>query len=61
MAHPHEDLVRRGYEAFVNGDMETLRELFDPEISGTSRAAAYWPATTADPTRSWASSAGRWS
>jgi ketosteroid isomerase-like protein len=59
MAHPHEDLVRRGYEAFVNGDMETLRELFDPEISGTSRAAACWPATTADPTESWGSLARR--
>ena len=30
MAHPNEDLVRRGYEAFTKGDMETLRELFDP-------------------------------
>jgi uncharacterized protein len=32
MAHPNEDLVRRGYEAFAKGDMDTLRELFDPEI-----------------------------
>ena len=32
MAHPNEDLVRRGYEAFAKADMETLRELFDPEI-----------------------------
>ena len=28
MAHPNEELVRRGYEAFAKGDMETLRELF---------------------------------
>jgi len=28
MAHPNEELVRRGYEAFNNADVETLRELF---------------------------------
>ena len=28
MAHPNEDLVRRGYEAFNSADVETLRELF---------------------------------
>jgi uncharacterized protein len=27
MAHPNEDLVRRGYEAFSNGDMETLSQI----------------------------------
>jgi ketosteroid isomerase-like protein len=32
MAHPHEDLVRRGYDAFARGDTDTLRELFDPGI-----------------------------
>ena len=32
MAHPNEELVRRGYDAFAKGDMDTLRELFDPEI-----------------------------
>ena len=32
MGHPHEDLVRRGYDAFSRGDMQTLRELFDPDI-----------------------------
>jgi uncharacterized protein len=32
MAHPNEDLIRRGYEAFNKGDAATLRELFDPEI-----------------------------
>src|SRR6266545_3137154 len=32
MAHPHEDLVRRGYDAFAKGDTDTLRELFDPGI-----------------------------
>jgi ketosteroid isomerase-like protein len=32
MAHPNEELVRRGYDAFARGDMDTLRELFDPEI-----------------------------
>ena len=24
MGHPNEDLVRKGYEAFANGDMDTL-------------------------------------
>jgi uncharacterized protein len=28
MAHPNEELVRRGYAAFNTGDVETLRELF---------------------------------
>ena len=28
MAHPNEELVRRGYEAFNNADVETLRQLF---------------------------------
>ena len=32
MAHPNEELIRRGYEAFNQGDAATLRELFDPEI-----------------------------
>ena len=32
MAHPNEDLVRRGYDAFSRGDMDTLRELFHPDI-----------------------------
>ena len=26
MAHPNEELVRRGYEAFNTADVETLRE-----------------------------------
>jgi uncharacterized protein len=28
MAHPNEELVRRGYAAFNTGDVETLRQLF---------------------------------
>jgi ketosteroid isomerase-like protein len=32
MGHPNEDLVRRGYDAFSSGDVQTLRELFDPDI-----------------------------
>jgi hypothetical protein len=28
MAHPNEELARRGYEAFNNADVETLREVF---------------------------------
>ena len=33
MAHPNEDLLRRGYEAFGKGDLDTLRELFSPDIT----------------------------
>jgi ketosteroid isomerase-like protein len=61
MAHPNEELVRKGYDAFNRGDMDTLRELFDPEIVWHFPAAARWPATTAASTRSWGSSAARWS
>jgi ketosteroid isomerase-like protein len=32
MAHPDEELVRRGYDAFSRGDMETLREVFHPDL-----------------------------
>lgn len=32
MAHPNEDLLRRGYEAFSKGDLDTVRKLFSPDI-----------------------------
>jgi ketosteroid isomerase-like protein len=32
MAHPNEDLIRRGYEAFATGDMATLDGLFADDI-----------------------------
>jgi ketosteroid isomerase-like protein len=32
MGHPNEDLIRQGYDAFSRGDMQTLRELFHPDI-----------------------------
>jgi len=32
MAHPNEELVRRGYQAFDTGDMATLDELFADDI-----------------------------
>jgi ketosteroid isomerase-like protein len=28
MAHPNEELLRRGYDAFSKGDVETLRQVF---------------------------------
>jgi hypothetical protein len=31
MAHPNEELVRQGYKAFGEGDMDTLRSLFAPD------------------------------
>ncbi len=32
MAHPNEDLLRRGYDAFAKGDMDTLNELFADDV-----------------------------
>lgn len=32
MGHPNQDLLRKGYEAFSKGDMDTIRELFAPDI-----------------------------
>ena len=32
MAHPNEDLLRRGYEAFGSGDMDTVQALLDDGI-----------------------------
>ena len=32
VGHPIEDLIRRGYDAFSRGDMDTLRELYHPDI-----------------------------
>jgi len=32
MGHPNADLVRRGYDAFSKGDLQTLREVFDPDV-----------------------------
>jgi ketosteroid isomerase-like protein len=32
VAHPNEEVVRRGYDAFSRGDMDTLRELFGDDV-----------------------------
>lgn len=32
MAHPNEKLLRRGYEAFGAGDMDTVLAIFHPDI-----------------------------
>ena len=32
MAHPNEELIRKGYEAFGKGDMDTIRGLFADDI-----------------------------
>lgn len=32
MAHPNEELVRRGYGAFARGDLEPLKEIFAEDI-----------------------------
>ena len=31
MAHPNEEIVRQGYKAFAEGDLDTLRSLFHPD------------------------------
>jgi ketosteroid isomerase-like protein len=31
MARPNEELVRRGFDAFATGDVDTLRQLFDQD------------------------------
>jgi ketosteroid isomerase-like protein len=31
MAHPNEELVRKGYKAFGEGDMDTLRSMYTPD------------------------------
>ena len=31
MAHPNEELTRRGFDAFAKGDVDTLRELTDQD------------------------------
>jgi uncharacterized protein len=41
MAHPNEDLLRRGYQAFAAGDIDTVLSLFSHDIvwhvGGTSK------------------------
>ena len=32
VAHPNEELARRGYEAFDKGDLDTLRGMFDQNV-----------------------------
>ncbi|MGZ4105658.1 MAG: nuclear transport factor 2 family protein [Actinomycetota bacterium] len=32
MAHPNEDLLRKGYDAFANFDLDTIRALFADDI-----------------------------
>lgn len=39
MAHPNEDLLRRGYEAFGAGDIDTVLAIFDHDIAWHSGGA----------------------
>jgi ketosteroid isomerase-like protein len=32
MSHPNEELVRRGYEAFATGDVDTMRQVLNPDV-----------------------------
>ena len=56
MAHPNEDLLRRGYDAFGTGDMETLAALLADDIVWHFPAATRSPETTRGGTRFWLSS-----
>ena len=56
--HENAELVRRGYEAFNTGDMETLTELFDESASWHTPGRARSPATTRAVTRPLPTSAG---
>jgi ketosteroid isomerase-like protein len=57
MTDANEDLVRRGYQAFSEGDMETLSSLFAPMPSTSQPAAARCRASTRAWTRSWRTTA----
>jgi uncharacterized protein (TIGR02246 family) len=35
MAHPNEEMIRRGYKAFSAGDMDTLAEIMSPDVVHT--------------------------
>jgi ketosteroid isomerase-like protein len=56
MAHPNEELDRRGFDAFSKGDVDALRALFDQTPSGMRRAGGPCRVTTAAWTRSSATS-----
>ena len=55
MAHPNEDLVRRAFDAFAIGDVDTMRELTDQDAvwhtPGRNLVSVRYRAKT----RSWAS------
>jgi uncharacterized protein len=33
MAHPNEELIRQGFDAFAKGDLDTIRDLFADDIA----------------------------
>ena len=37
MTHPNEELVRKGYKAFGEGDMDTLRSLYTTDAIHSER------------------------
>jgi len=37
MAHPNEAMIRKGYDAFSSGDMETLGQLMTPDVSHSTQ------------------------
>ena len=57
MGHPNEAVIRKGYEAFSKGDIETLQnEIFTDDIVCTFLVGTRSPAITRASARCWASS-----
>ncbi len=52
MAHPNEELVRKGFDAFSKGDVDTLRRCLIKTPSGMRRAGVPSRATIVAWTRS---------
>jgi ketosteroid isomerase-like protein len=57
MAHPNEDLLRRGYEAFAAGDINTVLAIFSDDIAWHVGDLTRPQGITVATRRSWASSA----
>jgi ketosteroid isomerase-like protein len=61
VGHPNEDLIRRGYDAFSRGDMDTLLELYHPDIVWHAPGRSQLAAIIRVLMRCSATSARRWS
>ena len=57
MSHPNEEVLRRGYEAFAKGDLDTVMSIFDEDIVWRPGAGP-WRGISRATNRSESSSAG---